>query len=224
MVMIAVLVLPSRARAPVYAQEMAAVKAITTIHTAETQYYSRYGHYAGSLTQLGPPPSGVSGENAANLIDRDLASGNKGDFKFALHQTPTGYALVGIVGKHAVFSDQRMTIHRHRGEEPATVNDPLLGEVARAPLSAQEMAALKAIGAIQNAETRYILGHGDYTDSLAQLRVDIHHQRVVLRQTKEGCDLTIRAGNRTFYSDQTMMVHDRPGYHEPLRYELIARQ
>ena len=35
--------LPKLTNARRYAQEMAAAKAITTIHTAETQYYSQYG-------------------------------------------------------------------------------------------------------------------------------------------------------------------------------------
>src|ERR1700684_2852210 len=86
--------LPKLTNARRYAQEMAAVKAISTVHTAETQYYSQYGQYATSLSQLGPPTSGAAGQNAADLIDRDLASGDKGGFKFVLQQTPTGYALV----------------------------------------------------------------------------------------------------------------------------------
>jgi type IV pilus assembly protein PilA len=105
-----------------YAQEMAAQKAITTIHTAEIQYYSQYGQYATSLSQL------------ATLIDRDLAAGEKGGFKFVLQQTPTGYALsvnpavFGTSGTHTYFSDQSMAIHVHNGPEPATANDGLLGE------------------------------------------------------------------------------------------------
>ena len=110
------------------------MKAITTIHTAETQYYSQYGQYATSLTQLGPPTSGAAGPNGAELIDRDLATGEKGGFKFILQPTQTGYALAatptqfGTSGNHTYFSDQSMAIHEHNGQEPATVNDPLLGE------------------------------------------------------------------------------------------------
>src|SRR5579863_6245469 len=52
--------LPKLTSARRYAQEMAAVKAITTIHTAETQYYSQYGAYATTLQQLGPPASGTT--------------------------------------------------------------------------------------------------------------------------------------------------------------------
>ena len=116
------------------AQEMAAVKAITTIHTAETQYYSQYGQYATSLNQLGPPTSGTAGSSGAELIDKELAAGEKGNFKFVLSPTQTGYGLTavptqfGTSGTHTFFSDQSMAIHQHSGPEPATVNDPLVGE------------------------------------------------------------------------------------------------
>lgn len=126
--------LPKLTSARRYAQEMAAAKAITTIHTAETQYYSQYGNYATSLAQLGPPASGTPGPSGAELIDRDLASGEKGGFKFILQQTQTGYALnvnpvaFGTSGTHTYFSDQSMSIHQHNGQEPATASDPLLGE------------------------------------------------------------------------------------------------
>ena len=126
--------LPKLTNARKYAQEMAAQKAITTIHTAETQYYSQYGQYATALAQLGPPASGSPGPNGAELIDRDLASGEKGGFKFVLQQTPTGYALAvnptafGTSGNHTFFSDQSMAIHVHNGPEPATPNDGLVGE------------------------------------------------------------------------------------------------
>ena len=126
--------LPKLTRARTFAQEMAAQKAISTLHTAQTQYYSQYGGYATSLTQLGPPTNGAPGANGAELIDRDLASGEKGGFKFTLQQTPTGYTIAaaptqfGTSGTHTYFSDQSMAIHQHDGQEPATVTDPLMGE------------------------------------------------------------------------------------------------
>jgi hypothetical protein len=113
---------------------MTAAKAITVIHTAEIQYYSQYGQYATSLSQLGPPASGAPGPNGGDLIDRDLASGEKGGFKFVLRPGPTGYALsvaptaFGTSGTHTYYSDQSIAIHVHSGQEPATANDPLLGE------------------------------------------------------------------------------------------------
>jgi type IV pilus assembly protein PilA len=94
-----------------YAREMAAAKAITTIHTAEVQYYSQYGRYATSLAQLGPAANSSPSPDGAELIDRDLASGEKNSFKFVLRHTPTGYALSvtptasGTSGTHTYYSD-----------------------------------------------------------------------------------------------------------------------
>ena len=125
--LIVVIALPPAVRTPTaYSREMTAVKAITTIHTAETQYYSQYGHYATLLAQLGP--------NGAELIDKDLASGRKAGFEFVLRQTQGGYSVsarpVGFArsGAHTYYSDQSMSIHQHNGQEPATASDPLLGE------------------------------------------------------------------------------------------------
>jgi type IV pilus assembly protein PilA len=118
------------------ARETGAVKAITTIHTAEVGYYSNYGRFAASLQELGPPTSGAPGPSAAELIERDLASGEKGGYKFTLAATPTGYTIsaipsqYGTSGSKTFFSDQGMGIHQHSGQEPATVNDPLIGEQA----------------------------------------------------------------------------------------------
>jgi type IV pilus assembly protein PilA len=129
-----VIALPPVVHTPVRSTEIVAVKAITTIHTAETQYYSQYGQYATALAQLGPPASGTPGPNGAELIDRDLADGEKGGFKFVLQQTQAGYSLnvnpvaFGTGGTHTYFSDQSVSIHQHNGQEPATASDPLLGE------------------------------------------------------------------------------------------------
>ncbi len=42
-----------------FTREMAALKAIQTIHQMEVQFQSQYGRYAVSLTELGPPQSGA---------------------------------------------------------------------------------------------------------------------------------------------------------------------
>ena len=115
-------------------RETGAVKAITTIHTAQVQYYSNYNRFATTMQELGPPASGADGPSAAGLIERDLASGEKGGFKFNLQPTATGYAVAavplqfGTAGTHTYFSDQSMSIHQHNGQEAATVADPLIGE------------------------------------------------------------------------------------------------
>ena len=103
--------LPRLGKARLFAQEMAAKKAISTIHTEQAQFYSQYGQYATTLTQLGPPASGAASQSSADLIDRDLAGGEKGGFKFTLQQTPTGYVILatptlfGTTGGHTYFSD-----------------------------------------------------------------------------------------------------------------------
>jgi hypothetical protein len=120
---------PSNARA-------GALKGITTIHTAEVQYYSTYGRFACALHELGPPVSGADNASAAGLIERDLASGEKDGYKYKLSCTPAGYTVsvspeqYGGAGNRTYFSDQSMEIHVHSGPEPATVKDPLQGETA----------------------------------------------------------------------------------------------
>jgi type IV pilus assembly protein PilA len=126
-----VIAFPPVARTPTsHAREMAAKATIKGIQAAEILYYSQYGQYATSLTQLGP--------YGADLIDRDLASGEKRGFKFVLRQTQTGYSLnvnpsaFGTAGTHTYYSDQSMSVHEHNGQEPATPSDPLLGDPVNA--------------------------------------------------------------------------------------------
>jgi type IV pilus assembly protein PilA len=119
------------------ARETGAVKAITTIHTAQVQYYSSYNRYAASLQELGPPASGAEGPSAAGLIERDLASGEKGGYRYTVTATPTGYAITAVPihfgsdGSKTYFSDSGMGIHYHSGQEPATISDPLMGEAVQ---------------------------------------------------------------------------------------------
>lgn len=121
--------MPKLTRARMYAQEMAAIKTITTIHTAQAQYYSQFGKYATSLAELGPPSSGGPTPSAADLIPSDLATGEKGGYKYILTASPTGYAVnanpvaYNNSGSRTFYSDQNMVIHEHYGQEPATVND-----------------------------------------------------------------------------------------------------
>ncbi len=126
--------LPKLTKARTFAQEMAAVKAISTIHTEQAQYYAQYGQYATSLTQLGPPTSGSASASGADLIDKELAAGEKGNFKFTLQPAANGYTITavptafGTSGVHTYYSDQSMGIHQHSGQEVATATDPLVGE------------------------------------------------------------------------------------------------
>ena len=120
--------LPKLNNATRFARETAAIKAIQTIHTAQVQYNSQYGRYATSLTELGPPASGAPSAAAADLIGNDLASGDKGQYKFTMTGSPTGYVInanpvaYGSSGTRTFFSDQSMVIRQNDGPEPATVN------------------------------------------------------------------------------------------------------
>src|SRR5215475_7276179 len=79
---------PRLSRARMYSQEVAALAAIKTIHTVQVQYYSQYGKYAASLTELGPPASGSASPAAADLIGNDLAGGEKQGYKFTMTDNP----------------------------------------------------------------------------------------------------------------------------------------
>jgi type IV pilus assembly protein PilA len=67
-----------------FARKTAAIKAIQAISAAEAQYRAWYGRYTRSLRDLGPPDGGAAGPAAADLIDGDLASGEKDGYRFAV--------------------------------------------------------------------------------------------------------------------------------------------
>ncbi len=127
---IAMIAAPKLGKTRMYSQEMAAIQHIKTLHTAQAQYYSQFGRYATSLAELGPPASGNAGPSAADLIPGDLASGEKGGYKFNLQATPTGYAInaeptqFNTSGSRTFFSDQSLVIRQNYGPEPATVASP----------------------------------------------------------------------------------------------------
>jgi type IV pilus assembly protein PilA len=120
------------------AREMAAIREITAIHQAETQYYSQFGRYAQSLAELGPPTSGAAGPAAADLLPGALSSGRKGGHVYTVAATPTGYAVsvvpeqFGSSGRRTFYSDQTLEVHENWSAEPATAQSPVLGASAAA--------------------------------------------------------------------------------------------
>src|SRR5215469_5709252 len=90
---IAAIAVPQMNKQLMSAHEMAAIRQITTIHQAETQYYSQFGDYATSLAQLGPPASGSPGPNAAEIIPKGLAHPKASGHVFPVAGTPTGSAV-----------------------------------------------------------------------------------------------------------------------------------
>jgi type IV pilus assembly protein PilA len=110
-------------------QEMAAVRQIHTLHTAQTQYYSQFGRYAKTLLELGPPASGQPGPNGADLIPKDLAEGEKTGYNFIIQEGPTGYrerqpVQYGSSGRRTFDSDQTLVIRENWGAVPATPQSP----------------------------------------------------------------------------------------------------
>ena len=120
--------LPKLSRARMQSQEVAAIAAIRTLHTAQVQFYSTYNRYAVSLAELGPPASGSANASAADLIGNDLSGGEKSGYKFTVTGNQAGYVInaqpvaFNSSGSRTFFSDQSMVIHENYGPEPATVN------------------------------------------------------------------------------------------------------
>jgi type IV pilus assembly protein PilA len=112
------------------AHEMAAIRQITTIHQAETQYYSQFGRYATALTELGPPASGAAGPAASDLIPKVLAEGKNSGYLFTVQATPTGYAVTAVpeafgnTGRRTFYSDQTLVVRNNWTQEPANATSP----------------------------------------------------------------------------------------------------
>jgi hypothetical protein len=104
----------SQNRGRAYALQTAAMKAIQTLNTAQVQYKSMFGRFAGSLADLGP--------SGADLIAADLASGEKWGYRFRLAGMPEGYVISAVptaveaTGFRAFYSDQSLAIREGPGE------------------------------------------------------------------------------------------------------------
>jgi type IV pilus assembly protein PilA len=124
--------LPKMSKVRMHAQETGAIAALKTIHEMQFQYQSQFGHYATSLSQLGPPTSAGTpeGPNAAGLIPSGLANGTASGYNFTLSATPGGYAVTavpkvfGSTGGRTFYTDQNGAIHENWTQDPATVNSP----------------------------------------------------------------------------------------------------
>jgi len=127
---IAAIAVPKMNNQVMAAHEMAAIRQIGTIHQAETQFYSQFGRYAASLTELGPPASGAPGPAAADLIPKVLADGKNSGYTFAVAANTTGYAVTavpdafGSSGRRTFYSDQTLVIRQNWSQEPATATSP----------------------------------------------------------------------------------------------------
>jgi len=123
---------PRLSVAQMSAREMAVIREVQTINTAQTQYMSQFGRFANTLAELGPPTSGGPGPQAADLIPASLASGEKDGYTFVLTATPQGYTVnanpkvFNSSGRRTFFADQNMILHQNWSAEPANVASPEL--------------------------------------------------------------------------------------------------
>lgn len=122
---IAAIAVPKLNNARMHSQEMAAIRQITTIHQAQTQYYSQFGKFATSLAQLGPAEGATAGPGAADLIPGDLALGEKTGYRFTVAASPEGYTVTavpvafGSSGRRTFYSDQTLVVRQEWSEEVA---------------------------------------------------------------------------------------------------------
>ena len=128
LLIIGAIAIPRLGTARMQAQEMAAVRQIQTIHSAQSMYMSQFGKFATNLQELGPPASGgQAGPSGSDLIPGDLAQGEKTGYKYVMQATPTGYTInvnpitFGTTGRRTFFSDQTLVIRENWGAEPSTV-------------------------------------------------------------------------------------------------------
>jgi type IV pilus assembly protein PilA len=131
LVVLAVLMPVPTGKEVYWATETGAIRDMEIITSMQTQYFSQFGKYATSLTELGPPASGGNaGPSGANLIPTSLASGWKNGYVFTVAGIPAGYTvrvtpiLFGKTGRRTFYVDQRMSIHQNWGPEPASANSP----------------------------------------------------------------------------------------------------
>ena len=128
---IAAIAMPKLTSARMFAYEMAGIRTLATINTAQAQYFSTYGRYAANLTELGPPANGgATSAASADLITGDLALGMKSGYKFEMVGTPQGYSVYAepqvfnTTGKRTFFTDHSTVIREHNGNERASMSDP----------------------------------------------------------------------------------------------------
>jgi type IV pilus assembly protein PilA len=129
-VIIAALAIPQLLGAKMAANESAAVSALRTLSTEETNYVSAYSNgFSPTLAALGPPAPGTQASaTAADMVDSVLASGIRGGYQFIY--TPltasgstvaTGYTVnanplsPGITGNWYFYLDQSNVIRQNYG-------------------------------------------------------------------------------------------------------------
>ncbi len=126
---IAAIAIPKLTQARKAAYEMAAIRALSTVNTAQIQYFSTYGRYAQTLFELGPPPGNAAASpTAADLIPGNLSQGLHSGYVFTMVGTPAGYTInadpqAETTGTRHFYTDHENVIRQNFGQ-PASENDP----------------------------------------------------------------------------------------------------
>ena len=127
---IAAVAIPKLTQARRTAFEMAAIRSLQTLNTAQVQYFSTYGRFAQTLMELGPPPGNATATPAASdLIGEDLSMGLKSGYVFTMVGTPSGYTVNAdpqvfeITGSRSFYTDHSNLVRERFGNEPASAND-----------------------------------------------------------------------------------------------------
>jgi len=122
--------IPRLKEGKILALQTGAIKAITTIHTAQAQYQSQFGKFAPALLNLGPPASGLPTASAAALIGADLASAERSGYKYNLQPTEDGYTVTArpvtfnSTGRRSFYSDDSLVLRQSSTPDPATAASP----------------------------------------------------------------------------------------------------
>ena len=126
---IAAIAVPKLVQARKAAYEMAAIRALHTVNTAQIQYFSTYGRYAQTMVELGPPPGHAAPTPASSdLIPEGLSTGIHSGYVFTMVGTPAGYTINGDPqseqhGTRHFYTDHSSVIRQNFGES-ASENDP----------------------------------------------------------------------------------------------------
>jgi len=126
---IASIAIPKLTQARKAAYEMAAIRSLHTVNTAQVQYFSTYGRYAASLAELGPPPGNAApSPSAADLIPQNLSTGLHSGYVFTMVGTPAGYTVSAdpqaeTTGTRHFYTDHNNVI-RQNTSQPASETDP----------------------------------------------------------------------------------------------------
>jgi type IV pilus assembly protein PilA len=127
---IAMIAVPKYNQQRMLANEMAVLRELETFYNAQTQYYSQFGKYASTLTELGPPTSGAAGPSGADLIPKVLAEGSHNGFKYAMTGAQATFAVsaqpesFNNTGRRTFYMDQTKVVRQNWSAEPATAQSP----------------------------------------------------------------------------------------------------